>query len=172
MSRQSSSSTVPTAIAPAGSPPSASSPTKRSGRAPRRSRGPSRRGSCPRGSRNPDTASLSGLAASANVRSTPFSSGCAAAPSKVIGPRCRNRPAFNDGWRLGQPDLVVTMAEPYVLPATGRDVLRNFVVPVPVATVRYVRGIEFRPGNSRVVHHANMRDRSHGRGAACRRGRS
>jgi len=66
-------------------------------------------------------------------------------------------PAFNDGWRLGPPDLVVTMAEPYILAASGSDVLRNFVVPLPVETVRYVRGIEFRPGNRRVVHHANMR---------------
>ena len=66
-------------------------------------------------------------------------------------------PAFSDGWRLGQPDLVVTMGEPYMLPATGKDVLRNFVIPLPLETVRYVRGIEFRPGNNRVVHHANMR---------------
>jgi tetratricopeptide (TPR) repeat protein len=49
------------------------------------------------------------------------------------------------------------MAEPYTLPAGGRDVLRNFVLPIPVSNTRYVRGIEFRPGNNRVVHHANMR---------------
>jgi tetratricopeptide (TPR) repeat protein len=49
------------------------------------------------------------------------------------------------------------MAEPYTLPAGGHDVLRNFVLPIPVSTTRYVRGIEFRPGNNRVVHHANMR---------------
>jgi tetratricopeptide (TPR) repeat protein/mono/diheme cytochrome c family protein len=66
-------------------------------------------------------------------------------------------PSRLDGWRLGQPDLVVTMAEPYTLPAGGRDVLRNFVIPLMVPDTRYVAGLEFRPGNARVVHHANMR---------------
>ena len=66
-------------------------------------------------------------------------------------------PSFPVGWRLGEPDLIIRMAEPYTLAAGGRDVLRNFVLPIPVSNTRYVRGIEFRPGNNRVVHHANMR---------------
>jgi tetratricopeptide (TPR) repeat protein len=66
-------------------------------------------------------------------------------------------PGFTDGWRLGQPDLVVTLADPYVLGAGGPDILRNFVIPIPTRSTKYVRGIEFRPGNARVVHHANMR---------------
>jgi len=33
----------------------------------------------------------------------------------------------------------------------------QFRLPIPVSNTRYVRGIEFRPGNNRVVHHANMR---------------
>jgi tetratricopeptide (TPR) repeat protein/mono/diheme cytochrome c family protein len=66
-------------------------------------------------------------------------------------------PRYPDGWRLGQPDLVVTLADPYVLAAGGPDVLRNFVIPIPTGATKYVRGIEFRPGNTRVVHHANMR---------------
>jgi tetratricopeptide (TPR) repeat protein/mono/diheme cytochrome c family protein len=66
-------------------------------------------------------------------------------------------PAFPDGWRLGEPDLVVTMAETYALPADGPDVLRNFVIPLPISEARYVAALEFRPGNARVVHHANMR---------------
>jgi tetratricopeptide (TPR) repeat protein/mono/diheme cytochrome c family protein len=66
-------------------------------------------------------------------------------------------PHFADGWRLGQPDLVVTLKSPFVLGAGGPDVLRNFVIPIPTQSMKYVRGIEFRPGNTRVVHHANMR---------------
>jgi tetratricopeptide (TPR) repeat protein len=66
-------------------------------------------------------------------------------------------PRFTEGWRLGQPDLVVTLKSPYVLGAGGPDVLRNFVIPIPTQSMKYVRGIEFRPGNTRVVHHANMR---------------
>lgn len=64
-------------------------------------------------------------------------------------------PPRGDGWRNGTPDLVVRMSEPYLLPADGRDVFRNFVIPVPIATTQCVRGIEFRP-SSRAVHHANM----------------
>ncbi len=42
------------------------------------------------------------------------------------------------------------------MPADGADVFRTFVIPIPVAAARYVRAIEFRPGNARVVHHANI----------------
>ena len=38
----------------------------------------------------------------------------------------------------------------------GSDVFRNFVIPVPAATTRYVRGIEFRAGNPRSLHHASV----------------
>jgi Flp pilus assembly protein TadD len=31
------------------------------------------------------------------------------------------------------------------------------VLPLPVSTTRFVRGLEFRPGNPKVVHHANIR---------------
>jgi cytochrome c-type biogenesis protein CcmH/NrfG len=50
----------------------------------------------------------------------------------------------------------VTLDE-YRVPASGPEFSRVFVVPVPVSTVRYVRGLEFRPGNARVLHHANIR---------------
>src|SRR5436190_6970035 len=66
-------------------------------------------------------------------------------------------PHFTDGWRLGEPDLIVTVRDPYTLAAGGPDVLRNLVIRIPTESVKYVRGIEFRPGNSRVVHHANLR---------------
>jgi Flp pilus assembly protein TadD len=61
------------------------------------------------------------------------------------------------GWRLGLPDLIVTLPEPYLLQAEGSDVFRIFVIPLPVTKTRFVRGIEFRPGNTKVVHHANIR---------------
>jgi tetratricopeptide (TPR) repeat protein len=66
-------------------------------------------------------------------------------------------PRWTDGWQLGSPDLVVTLTQPYLLGADGTDVSRVFVLPVPIDAVRYVRGVEFRPGNPRVVHHANIR---------------
>jgi len=70
-------------------------------------------------------------------------------------------PQWAEGWQLGQPDLVVTMPKPYALQADGKDVYRNFVVPIPLDKARYVRAVEFNPGNWKVVHHAFFRfDRS------------
>ncbi len=62
--------------------------------------------------------------------------------------------SFSDDWQLGEPDLIVTMDRPYTLAAEGRDVYRNFVISVPVKQPRYVRAVELRPGNKRIVHHA------------------
>jgi mono/diheme cytochrome c family protein len=73
-------------------------------------------------------------------------------PSEVPSP-----PQWRDGWQLGPADLVVQMDTPYRLLAEGRDVYRNFVIPLPNATRRFVRAIEFQPGNARVVHHAFLR---------------
>jgi Flp pilus assembly protein TadD len=60
-------------------------------------------------------------------------------------------------WQLGRPDLIVSLAEPYTLQAEGSDVFRIFVIPIPTTGERYVRGLEFHPGNPKVVHHANIR---------------
>jgi tetratricopeptide (TPR) repeat protein/mono/diheme cytochrome c family protein len=64
--------------------------------------------------------------------------------------------AWTDGWRLGTPDIVIRMPEPFDVPAGGPDIFRLFVVPIPTTAIRYVKGIEFMPG-TRAVHHANMR---------------
>ena len=67
-------------------------------------------------------------------------------------------PTFSGGWQLGTPDLVLTLPEAYVLqPQTGtRDVFRNFVIPVPITTTRYVRAVEFRADRPQVLHHADV----------------
>ena len=64
-------------------------------------------------------------------------------------------PRWTSTWQLGPPDLVVDLPE-YVVPSGGADLFRNFVVPIPGSGIRYVRGLEFQPGN-RAVHHANIR---------------
>ena len=66
-------------------------------------------------------------------------------------------PKWKSGWQLGEPDLVIEMPEPFLLPADGVDVFRNFVIPIPIDGERFVRAIELRPGNKRIVHHAIMR---------------
>ena len=45
------------------------------------------------------------------------------------------------------------MPTPYPVPAEGRDIYRNFVLPAGLTTPRYVKGYEFRPGNFKIVHH-------------------
>jgi tetratricopeptide (TPR) repeat protein/mono/diheme cytochrome c family protein len=66
-------------------------------------------------------------------------------------------PAWTDGWQIGRPGLTVSFPEAYVVPADGPDFSRIFVVRLPVSAPAYVNGFEFRPGNSGVVHHANIR---------------
>ena len=65
-------------------------------------------------------------------------------------------PTWPDGWQLGQPDLVVTMPEPYALPAQGEDVYRNFAVAIPIADTRFVTAIELKPDTTRGIHHARI----------------
>ena len=63
-------------------------------------------------------------------------------------------PAFNDGWRLGKPDLIVKMSEAYSVPADGPDIYRNFALPLNLAEDKWVKAIEFQPGARSVVHHS------------------
>jgi tetratricopeptide (TPR) repeat protein/mono/diheme cytochrome c family protein len=65
-------------------------------------------------------------------------------------------PQFADGWRLGEPDLVVRSGQLYTLSADGPDRFHVWVLPIPTSVARHVRGVEFRPDNPRVVHHANI----------------
>lgn len=64
------------------------------------------------------------------------------------------RPEFPDGWMMGQPDLVLTMPQPFKVPPSGQDVFQNFVIPIPIPATRYVQGFEFRAGNRHVLHHS------------------
>jgi tetratricopeptide (TPR) repeat protein len=65
-------------------------------------------------------------------------------------------PTFSSGWQLGTPDLVLRLPEPYVLQTGTRDVFRNFVIPVPITTTKYVRAVEFRADRPQVLHHADL----------------
>src|SRR5262245_48940982 len=69
-------------------------------------------------------------------------------PADLPAPR-----AFVDGWNIGQPDFVLTMAEEFKVSATGSDEYIYFAIPTQFSEDKYVRAIEVRPGNRRVVHH-------------------
>lgn len=63
-------------------------------------------------------------------------------------------PVFSEGWKLGKPDLVVQLPEPMQVPAEGADLYECFVAPMNLPHDTYIRAVEFRPSNRRVVHHA------------------
>ena len=71
-------------------------------------------------------------------------------------------PAVSGDWSLGKPDLIVRPEGEYELPAdASTDVFRNFVIRLPVARPRYVRAVDFKARDPRIVHHAIMKiDRS------------
>jgi hypothetical protein len=56
------------------------------------------------------------------------------------------------GWRI-KPDVVVSMAEPYLIPAKGVGEVQQFVLPSPFKEDTWVTSIEVRPSNPSVVHH-------------------
>ncbi|MGD9903545.1 MAG: hypothetical protein AB7U83_08745 [Vicinamibacterales bacterium] len=66
------------------------------------------------------------------------------------------RPSFAQGWRGGQPDLVLEMPVDYPVPADGQVDILHFWVPVPFKEDRYLRALELRPGNPAVVHHSRV----------------
>jgi hypothetical protein len=63
-------------------------------------------------------------------------------------------PAFIEGWQLGKPDLIVSMPEAFEVPAYGRDIYRNFVLPLNLTENKWVKAIDFRPSARGVVHHS------------------
>jgi peroxiredoxin/mono/diheme cytochrome c family protein len=61
---------------------------------------------------------------------------------------------FAVGWQIGQPDLVVKMADkPYSVPAKGEVRYQYFVVDPGFKEDKWVQMAECRPGNRAVVHH-------------------
>ena len=62
-------------------------------------------------------------------------------------------PKFKSNWTLGEPDLILTTKRPFKLGAEGQDVYRNFVIKTDFKETKWVRAIDVRPGNTKVVHH-------------------
>jgi len=63
-------------------------------------------------------------------------------------------PKFPDTWERGEPDAILEFPEPYILQAEGTDIYRNFVIPVPFDSTKFIRAIEFLPESQNVIHHA------------------
>jgi hypothetical protein len=65
------------------------------------------------------------------------------------------KPAFTDGWKLGQPDIVIDIGEDYVVPP-GNDVYKYFVVPTNFTEGKWIRAAQILPGNRQIVHHVHV----------------
>jgi hypothetical protein len=62
-------------------------------------------------------------------------------------------PKFPDGWEIGTPDVVLSMAKPYDVAPTGTVAYQYFTVPTNFTEDKWVQAIEVRPGTRSVVHH-------------------
>ena len=62
-------------------------------------------------------------------------------------------PGFTQGWRIGQPDLVLPIPETFKLEASGPDEYQYFEVDPGFTRDMYVQQAEARPGNRKIVHH-------------------
>ena len=61
-------------------------------------------------------------------------------------------PVFTEGWQLGEPDYVIELPA-VTVPAEGPDVFRDPIVRIDLPERRWVRAVEFRPGDREVSHH-------------------
>ncbi len=71
-------------------------------------------------------------------------------------------PKFIEGWEIGTPDVVLSMAKPFEVPATGTIGYQYVTVPTNFTEDRWVQAIEVRPGARAVVHHVLVFNREPG----------
>lgn len=56
-------------------------------------------------------------------------------------------------WSQGKPDLILSPSSDYKLAADGEDVYRNFILKADWKEPIWVKAMEVKPGNRKVVHH-------------------
>ena len=62
-------------------------------------------------------------------------------------------PVFGDTLQITNPDLSLAMEQPFEVPAEGRDIYRNFVLPLNLTEEKWARSMELRPSARGIVHH-------------------
>ena len=65
------------------------------------------------------------------------------------------KPKFVEGWHLGEPDMVIDIGQDFQV-KPGIDDYVHFIVPARLTQGRWIRAVEFRPGNRKVVHHGHV----------------
>jgi len=63
--------------------------------------------------------------------------------------------AWPGGWTI-PPDVVLSMPEPFSIPAKGVLELTSFTIPTGFTKDTWITSIEIRPGNRSVVHHVSV----------------
>ena len=61
---------------------------------------------------------------------------------------------WTKGWNIDKPDVVLEMATPKAIPASGEIPYQYIIIPTGFKEDRWVRMSEIRPSNRMVVHHA------------------
>jgi len=80
----------------------------------------------------------------------------AGAPEGAAGGAPVSAPSAADWQAMGSPHLVIEAQSSFMAPASGPDVYWNFVFRPDIDKTRYVKSIDIRPGDRRLVHHANL----------------
>ncbi|HWE48506.1 MAG TPA: hypothetical protein VG273_01880 [Bryobacteraceae bacterium] len=57
------------------------------------------------------------------------------------------------GWRIGKPDMIISMPQPFAIPAKGTVDYQYVILPTGFTEDKYVQMAEARPGDPSVVHH-------------------
>jgi peroxiredoxin len=60
---------------------------------------------------------------------------------------------FAEGWRISKPDLILSMPQPFTVPAKGLVPYQYFTVDPGFKEDKWIQASEARPGNPSVVHH-------------------
>lgn len=63
------------------------------------------------------------------------------------------KPVYATKWEIGKPDLVVSMPQPFTVPASGKIEYQYFEAPVTITEDTWIQSIEILPGSQDVVHH-------------------
>jgi len=58
-----------------------------------------------------------------------------------------------EGWRIGKPDVMLTMTKAFHVPASGTIDYQYIVIPTGFTEDKYIQMAEARPGNTAVIHH-------------------
>jgi hypothetical protein len=66
------------------------------------------------------------------------------------------RDIVSNGWKLGQPDLILQPKSEAELSAESSDEHRCFTLPTGLTEDRWIRALDFQPGNGAVVHCASF----------------